>query len=106
MGKPVKQQLYDVISGKSEVSHGRVIQAITGYLGRSSPTGKEVERTKSIKEQERQELETYSTKNNLWAPAIDFSQYVSEGAEQKVYLNPPLHVLKLNDAIYYNSWRD
>lgn len=37
---------------------------------------------------------------------IDFSQYVSEGAEQKVYLKDSEHVLKLNDAIYYNSWKD
>ena len=34
------------------------------------------------------------------------SQYVSEGAEQKVYLNGTDHVIKLNDAIYYTSWLD
>lgn len=37
---------------------------------------------------------------------IDFSQYVSEGAEQKVYLKDSEHVLKLNDSIYYTSWKD
>ncbi|MEL1243068.1 hypothetical protein AAEO56_02245 [Flavobacterium sp. DGU11] len=37
---------------------------------------------------------------------MDFSQYVSEGAEQKVYLKDAEHVLKLNDAIYYESWED
>jgi len=37
---------------------------------------------------------------------LDFSQYVSEGAEQKVYLKDTEHVLKLNDAIYYKSWED
>ena len=37
---------------------------------------------------------------------MDFSQYVSEGAEQKVYLKDTEHVLKLNDAIYYKSWED
>jgi hypothetical protein len=31
---------------------------------------------------------------------------ISEGAEQKVYLKDSEHVLKLNDAIYYNSWKD
>ena len=31
---------------------------------------------------------------------------MSEGAEQKVYLKDSEHVLKLNDAIYYNSWKD
>ena len=37
---------------------------------------------------------------------MDFSQYVSEGAEQKVYLKDEEHVLKLNDTIYYKSWQD
>jgi hypothetical protein len=37
---------------------------------------------------------------------IDFTQYVSAGAEQKVYLKDPESVLKLNDAIYYTSWKD
>ena len=31
---------------------------------------------------------------------------MSEGAEQKVYLSDSDHVLKLNDGIYYSSWRD
>jgi hypothetical protein len=37
---------------------------------------------------------------------VDFSQYVSEGAEQRVFLKDSEHVLKLNDAIYYSCWRD
>lgn len=106
MVNPLKQKLYDVISGKSEVSHGRVIQTIASYLGGGSQTSEESESTKSVKEQEREKLEPYSDSNSLWAPEIDFTQYVSEGAEQKVYLNSPSHVLKLNDAIYYSSWRD
>lgn len=32
--------------------------------------------------------------------------HVSEGAEQKVYLVDGKYVLKLNDAIFYNSWTD
>jgi hypothetical protein len=32
--------------------------------------------------------------------------YVSEGAEQKVYLKNSSTVIKLNDAIYYLSWID
>ena len=44
-------------------------------------------------------------KKNLWI-SIDLTQYVSEGAEQKVYLKDTENVLKLNDSIYYNSWKD
>lgn len=34
------------------------------------------------------------------------SQYVSEGAEQKIYLRDSETVLKLNDTIYYETWLD
>lgn len=37
---------------------------------------------------------------------IDFSRYISEGAEQRVYLKNSKFVLKLNDSIYYLSWLD
>ena len=47
-----------------------------------------------------------SQKNNLWVENIDFSQYVSEAAEQKVFLKNSKQVIKLNDGIYYNCWRD
>ena len=42
----------------------------------------------------------------MWVNHIDFNQYVSEGAEQKVYLQNQKSVFKLNDSIYYNSWED
>ncbi|MGV8137728.1 MAG: hypothetical protein AB2L20_21160 [Mangrovibacterium sp.] len=34
------------------------------------------------------------------------NNYISEGAEQKVYLKDNRSVIKLNDAIYYLSWID
>jgi hypothetical protein len=40
------------------------------------------------------------------AKNINLSQYVSEGAEQKVYLKDSEYVFKLNDSIYYTSWKD
>lgn len=42
----------------------------------------------------------------MWVNHLDFNQYVSEGAEQKVYLYNQKSVFKLNDSIYYNSWED
>jgi len=39
-----------------------------------------------IREEETKRLESYISKKNLWISTIDFNQYVSEGAEQKVFL--------------------
>ena len=64
------------------------------------------ENRKQVKEQEEKRLVHYISQNNLWITDIDFTQYVSEGAEQKVYLKDSDHVVKLNDSIYYTSWKD
>lgn len=106
MQENLKGQLYDVISGKSQVRFGTVIQAIASYLEKGKETSGKIEIGKRIKEQEEKRLRHYIEKYKLWKSDVDFSQYVSEGAEQRVYLSDSGHVLKLNDSIYYASWRD
>ncbi|MBD3584026.1 putative polyvalent protein kinase domain-containing protein [Flavobacterium selenitireducens] len=102
----MKYELYNVISGKSQVRFGAIIQTIAGYIGDGTQTSGAIENAKQLKEQETKRLEYFATEKEFWINDIDFTQYVSEGAEQKVYLKDSDHVLKLNDAIYYNSWRD
>ncbi len=99
MQTQIKRELYDVISGKNQVRFGATIQAVTSYLSESTQSGSKIENPKYFKE-EAKRLETFITNNNLWINDIDLTQYVSEGAEQKVYLKNSDHVLKLNDGIY------
>lgn len=106
MNNHLKNELRNVISGKSQVRFGAIIQTIANYLGDSSKPSREIETSKQIKQQETEKLELFIDINALWILDIDFSQYVSEGAEQRVYLKDNSHVLKLNDAIYYESWKD
>lgn len=106
MHNRLKHELHALISGKSQVRFGAIIQTIASYLNNGTKTGSAVENAKQIREQETKKLEVFISENDLWLNAIDFSQYVSEGAEQRVFLNDSEHVLKLNDAIYYNSWED
>lgn len=89
MSNSLKNHLYAIISGKSEVRHGKVIQAIANHPRESQRTSAAHKGTKLYKEQEKQELASYITKNQLWVDHIDLNQYVSEGAEQKVYLKKP-----------------
>ena len=102
MQNHLKNELHDIISGKSQVRYGTTIQAITNYLGKSTQSSPKTEETKQIRDQETKRLEIFISQNNLWITNIDFSQYVSEAAEQRVYLKDADHVLKLNDAIYYS----
>lgn len=91
----MKYELQRIISGKSKVKHGRIIQAATGYLSRSESSSKMVEGFKHFKEQETEILEEFINKNNLWILDINIENYVSEGAEQKVYLKDGKNVIKL-----------
>lgn len=102
----MKYELQLIISGKSQVKHGAIIQAATRYLSRSQSSGKMAKDFKHFKKQETETLESFVTVNNLWITNIDIGSYVSEGAEQKVYLKDGKNLLKLNDSIYYNSWTD
>lgn len=106
MHSHLKYELYDVISGKNQVRFGAIIQTIASYLGDGTEAGSKIEDSKQIREQETKKLERFVSENNLWVNDIDFSQYVSEGAEQRVFLKNTDHVIKLNDAIYYSAWKD
>lgn len=102
----LRNELQHVLSGKSAVRFGGTLQSITGYLGNSQATGGAFEEQKHFKKQEEERLISFITTHRLWLSNIDFSQYVSEGAEQRVYLKDTRHVIKLNDAIYYRCWLD
>jgi hypothetical protein len=99
-------ELQDIISGKKQVRHGAIIQSAASYLRRSTQTGNLAKQDKHFKKQEEEALRKFITENKLWTNDIDLSNYVSEGAEQKVYLRDDKSVSKLNDAIYYSSWFD
>ena len=72
----LKNELYDVLSGKSNVRFGTAIQAIASYLNNGERAGSAIENEKHFKSQEAERLEHYINENNLWISDIDFSQYV------------------------------
>lgn len=102
----MKDELRNVISGKGEVRYGKIIQTIANYIRKSSQASAADKSTKFFRQKEAESLEGFIFKNDLWINEIDFSKYISEGAEQKVYLKDTKHVIKLNDSIYYASWED
>ena len=106
MQNDVKNEIRNIISGKSKVSNGSLIQTIAGYLSDGTQSSSETKNAEQIREEETQKLTIFASERNLWIYDIDFSQYISEGAEQRVFLKDTNHVLKLNDAIYYRCWSD
>lgn len=101
-----KDELKNIISGKSPVKHGNLIQTIANYLRGSEKTGAVATGKKPNKKEETERLKIFIEENNLWFKDINMANFVSEGAEQKVFLANEEFVIKLNDAIYYESWQD
>jgi hypothetical protein len=104
--KSIKNELQNILSGTSGYSYDAVIQAVTNYLRTSQRTSPMAESKHKNRAEETARLIEFATKNDLFYDDIDESQYISQGAEQKVYIKENKYVIKLNDAIYYASWED
>ncbi|MCL6258904.1 hypothetical protein M3O96_07395 [Aquiflexum sp. TKW24L] len=77
----IKHELHHIISGKGQVRFGTTIQSVSSYLGDGTPSGPKTEIPKQVREQETEKLERFIFEKDLWIPKIDFSRFVSQGAE-------------------------
>ena len=102
----MNNEIQCIISGKSQVRYGTNIQATIDNLRKGEKSGSLDKTDKRFKREETERLKKYIDTQSFWVKDIDLNNYVSEGAEQKVYLKDGRSVLKLNDAIYYLSWVD
>ena len=93
----MNNEIQDVISGKSQVRYGANIQAAINYLRTCEKTGALDKTDKYFKRKETESLRKYIENQSLWIQNINLDNYVSEGAEQKVYLKDNKSVIKLND---------
>jgi len=102
----MRDDIQHILSGKSQVKHHHLIQTTCSYLKGSQGTSSMVKVQQQHKEEETKILIQFAEDNNLWVENINIDLYLSQGAEQKVYLKDGTSVLKLNDSIYYVSWID
>ena len=104
--KTIKYELQNILSGASGSSHDAVIQAISHHLKRSERTSPTAEEKHKNKPQATTRLIKYAHTHNLFYKNVLEENYISEGAEQKVFIMGSDAVIKLNDGIYYASWED
>jgi hypothetical protein len=102
----MKDEIQHILSGKSKVKYHHLIQTTCSYLKRSQGASSMAKDQQQRKEEETKSLNEFAENNSLWVENINIDLYLSQGAEQKVYLKDGLTVFKLNDAIYYASWVD
>jgi hypothetical protein len=59
MQNDLKNELHNVLSGKSEVRFGAIIQSVSSYLNNGTQSSSNVENEKHYKEKETKELEIF-----------------------------------------------
>ena len=101
----MKHELQNIISGKSQVKFGTAIQAATNYIRNGKSTSYLAQESNNLKSQEESLLVNFANENSLWKK-VNIKNFISNGAEQLVYLKDQRRVIKLNDSIYYTSWED
>ena len=102
----MNNEIQRIISGESQVRFETNIKTAINHLRICEKSSSLDKTDKHFKREETERLKQYVNSQNLWIRDIDLNNYVSEGAEQKVYLKNNKSVIKLNDAIYYLSWID
>lgn len=69
----LKDELYNVLSGKNEIRFGKLIQTVASYLNNGEKASPTVEIEKHFKKQEAEKLEKYVSEKNLWINNINFT---------------------------------
>ena len=102
-----EDELQNIISGNGSVRNGETIQPIARYLRGKKEAVSQAEKAEFSKKQETQILIGYIEENGQWYEGEDKANYIGEGAEQKIYeFADPEFILKFNDGIFYEYWRD
>ena len=105
--KSVKHELQNIISGNDGERATDFIKAVKAILTTGSKAGSKTETKRITREEEERALIEFASASNLWISENLLGNFITEGAEQKVYFSSNTdYVIKLADAIFYTCWLD
>ena len=105
--KNIKNELQNIITGNGQIGDKNLIKTIQDVLRRNEKSIQISSQNKLVKSEEEIFLKNIIEAEDLtYKEEISESNYISEGAEQKVYRLDHKYIIKLNDTIFYASWRD
>lgn len=105
--KNIKNELQNIITGNGQIGDKNLIKTIQDVLRRNEESIQISSQNKLVKSEEEIVLKNIIEAEDLtYKEEISESNYISEGAEQKVYRLDDKYVIKLNDTIFYASWKD
>jgi len=105
--KQIKDELQSIIFGNEQISSTDKLKALQNFFRRDAKINYGSQDKKFVKkEEEKYILNLITTQNLLFSGKISEENFVAEGAEQKVYRFNDFQVIKINHAVFYETWLD
>ena len=83
--KSLKHELQNIITGDVAKGQSYLIKTAQTYLKSSKDSGSATEAKFNSREKEERALSSFADSKKLWLYENDIGNYITEGAEQKVY---------------------
>jgi len=105
--KNIKDELQHIIFGDEPACNTSQLKKVQCFLRSNAETSVATKNQQQLKGEEAVALITFAgQKDIIYEPAIEKRDFISEGAEQKVYRLNGSHVVKTNAGIFYECWLD
>jgi len=105
--KKLRYELQNLIYGNGQESSACPIKKTQNFLRGYAETSRRTQNTKYSKTEEEVGLRNFILSENLlYTEEISENDFISAGAEQRVYRYDEYHIIKTNDSVFYEFWLD
>jgi len=105
--KNIKDELQHIILGDEPPRQGGALKKTQTFLRGYAETSRDTQKQQYVKSKEAEAILAFAKKEKLfYEEDIRESDFISEGAEQKVYRLNEFQVIKTNAGIFYEYWLD
>ena len=105
--KNIKDELQHIILRDEQVGRTSQLKKVQTFLRRHAETGSPAQNQKRFKSEETAELINFARQEKLfYEQTISEKDFISSGAEQRVYRLDETYVIKTNGSIFYACWLD
>ncbi len=107
MNENIKDELQHIILGHEPAGQASKLQKAQRFLRSNAETGFATKKQQRFKSEETTAILAFAEQEDIiYAPGIPEANFISEGAEQKVYRLDGSHVIKTNAGVFYECWLD
>jgi hypothetical protein len=105
--KNIKDELQHIILGHEPTGQASQLKKTQRFLRSNAETSFAAKKQQRFKSEETTTLLAFAEQEDIiYTPAIREIDFISEGAEQKVYRLDGSHVIKTNAGVFYECWLD